>query len=438
MASFLDLSKPRFLTPDSQPLNSPNQHRYLPKEKLAKAQSQIKFEARKSIRFSTPSTPSTIEKEHHSPLRNLVRFHDDSGITGDDHQNQFVYQYPVDVGGKRKLTRQKHLSSPALMRNSGELVILRAPSIRKIEVELAPIAESSEVVEIIKPTVGNGISEYVKLISQGTYGIVWEAIDEVHQTVAVKIQTPGTREQKNAILQEIDLHEHMCHQNPKVVQLFRKFELASDHFMIMERMTCSLACVDLPLSETEVSAVLFDTLEALLAIHKEGICHRDIKPDNLMLSNDGIVKICDFGLSAFDGDSAQLAGTMVYLAPEVAEEYLFRSDKPTLKASFALDIWALGITAAELATSRVPFEDADVTVMSKSIYELPAYRLPDYENYSSELRDFVSCCLQKDPSQRADVKTLLQHPFLSNKDGIEWGKKALKVRSEKYRTSVRR
>jgi len=300
--------------------------------------------------------------------------------------------------------------------------------------KLAEIAEDKQVVEIKTPATSPGVMSYTKLISQGTYGIVWEAQDEKHGMVAVKIQTTTSREQINAILQEIDMHEHMCHQNNKVVKLYSKLVAEPDYHMVMERMVCSLACLTMPLTEEEVAAVVADTTEALAAIHLEGIAHRDIKPDNLMLSNDGEVKVCDFGLSAFAGDEAQLAGTLVYLPPEVAEEYLFHQDDPSLKADYAMDQWALGITTYELASGRVPFDDPDINVMTEWIHKHPAPRLEG--KFSQELCDFVAACLAKDPKLRTPPKELLKMPFLSAQR-VSAGRAILKAKSEEYRRSVR-
>ncbi|PRP76170.1 STE family protein kinase, partial [Planoprotostelium fungivorum] len=256
-------------------------------------------------------------------------------------------------------------------------------------------------------------------------------------TVAVKIQTPEGKEQANAIMQEIDLHEHMCSQSPKVVQLYRKLIAEPEYHMIMERMTCSLACMVMPLTEEETATVMSDTLEALNVIHIEGVAHRDIKPDNLMLSMEGDVKICDFGLSAFDGDEAQLAGTLVYLPPEVAEEYLFHQNDPTLRAGFAMDLWALGITAYEFVCARVPFEDPDLHVMTEWIYNSPAPRLPTEGKFSEELRDFIAQCLTKDPANRPKTADMLLHPFLDH-EKVAAGRISLKNRADVYRSTVRR
>eukprot|EP01117_Protostelium_nocturnum_P012769 TRINITY_DN4725_c0_g1_i1.p1 TRINITY_DN4725_c0_g1~~TRINITY_DN4725_c0_g1_i1.p1 ORF type:complete len:443 (-),score=142.04 TRINITY_DN4725_c0_g1_i1:17-1345(-) len=292
---------------------------------------------------------------------------------------------------------------------------------------------SKNVLRIVKPQLVSGLVDYNRVLCQGTFGIVWEAVDEKHGNVAVKIQCPSSRETKNCILQEIDIQEHLTSQTTKVVQLYRKFIGENQISIVMEQMVASLMFFKFPFSQEEVATILLDTMEALATIHREGIAYRDLKPDNLLISKDGVVKICDFGLSCFDGDATGLGGTLVYLSPEVAEEFVLRSDNPKLKASGKEDIWAVGITALELATGKVPFDDQDINVVTKHIYENPAPQISkeEHPNLSDEFVDFVHQCLQKDPKERPTSDHLLKHPFLSS-ERVELGRESLKKRIESF------
>jgi len=167
-------------------------------------------------------------------------------------------------------------------------------------------------------------------------GVVWTALDErLHRTVAVKqlLLQPGlaeadTDEAKRRAMREGRIAARLQH--PHAVAVYDVAEDDSQPWLIMEYLPSkSLSGV---LSERgtlpprDVASIGMQVASALAAAHNAGIVHRDIKPGNILLGDDGTVKITDFGISRATGDvtvtaTGMLAGTPAYLAPEVAKGY---------------------------------------------------------------------------------------------------------------------
>lgn len=172
------------------------------------------------------------------------------------------------------------------------------------------------------------------------------------------------------------------------------------------------SCLDLlaagTLSEAHVAIVMKELLFGLDFLHNEGKIHRDIKAANILLNNDGKVKLADFGVSAqltnLKSQRNTFVGTPYWMAPEVIEQAGY---------DFKADIWSLGITAWELVHAKVPYGDIAAMKVLFKIPREPAPRLQGSQ-YSREYKDFVHCCLQKDPEKRPSAGQLLKHKFIKN------------------------
>ncbi|MEU2255033.1 serine/threonine-protein kinase [Nocardia xishanensis] len=202
-------------------------------------------------------------------------------------------------------------------------------------------------------------------IGTGAMGVVWRATDvRLRRTVAVKqlLLGPGlSREQalesKLRAMREGRIAARLHH--PNAITVFDVAEEDGQPWLVMEYMNAPSLAAKLSgqrtLSPIEVAKIGAQAAAALAAAHDAGIMHRDVKPANLLVADDGTVKITDFGISRAVGDvtvtaTGFLAGTPAYLAPEVA-----RGENPEP----ASDVFALGSTLYAAVEGAPPFGEGD-------------------------------------------------------------------------------
>lgn len=163
-----------------------------------------------------------------------------------------------------------------------------------------------------------------------------------------------------------------------------------------------------PIREDCVRAVCASIILGLEYLHGvANVCHRDIKCGNVLLTEDGHVKLADFGVSAELTNTMNKRKTVVgspyWMAPEVIRESHYDG---------RADVWSLGITAIEMAEGAPPHSNLHPLRAIFVIPTKPAPTLADPDSWSPEMLDFVRCCCNKDKSQRHDSAMLAAHPFV--------------------------
>ncbi|CAB4055752.1 CDK2 [Lepeophtheirus salmonis] len=270
----------------------------------------------------------------------------------------------------------------------------------------------------------------IEKIGEGTYGVVYKAKDKVtNQFVALKkirLETecegvPSTAIREISVLKELD--------HPNVVQLLEVVHSDQKLYLVFEflnkdlkkqldDMEISDRSVQPGLSEDLAKSYLRQLLDGIAYCHSHQVLHRDLKPQNLLLDNAGVIKLADFGLArAFSVPTrphTHEVVTLWYRAPEIllgAKTY-----------STPVDVWSLGCIFAEMLTKRALFP-GDSEIDQLFVYSVPWPVFPRWEpqslksvmpsNLCSEGMDIFLKLLTYDPRKRISARDALKHPYFT-------------------------
>jgi hypothetical protein len=262
------------------------------------------------------------------------------------------------------------------------------------------------------------------LIATGGVGEVWRGTDlAIDRGVAIKVLRPEHADDEEGLARfRAEAHHAGSLSHPNIAQVFDYGEAAGPEpgYLVMELVDgLSLTRIldDGPLPPEDVMDIVAQAARGLAAAHRAGLVHRDIKPGNLLLRSDGLVKVTDFGIAHADGETAvtqpgMLIGTPAYLAPERV------SGAP---ATPAADLYALGVVTHQCLTGQVPFAGEALAValahLDRGMPALPPSVPP-------AVAALVTKLTRKDPAARPpsawDVAAQAEHlrVFLSSPEDL--------------------
>jgi hypothetical protein len=256
-------------------------------------------------------------------------------------------------------------------------------------------------------TVLAGRYHLLRPLGRGGMGTVWLGEDEVlHRPVAVKEVAPPpglTAEERDELrrrtLREARAAARLSH--PNVVRVYDVVDSGDRPWLVMEyvpaRSLHEVLNEEGPVTPSRAAAIGLSVLDALRAAHTAGVTHRDVKPGNVLLADDGRVVLTDFGLATVPGEASVtrpglILGSPAYLAPERARGEAGGPES---------DLWSLGATLYTAVEGRSPFDrDSIIGTLNAVTSEAP-----DPARRAGRLGRVIEGLLQKDPRRRLDAAT---------------------------------
>lgn len=244
----------------------------------------------------------------------------------------------------------------------------------------------------------------------GVMGIVFKGLDtQTKRVVAIKV-LPRSLAQDPSFVErfkrEVRASSSLCH--PNIIGVFDSGVINSVFFLAMEYVEGETLIKRLhrekALSERDTMVMALGVARALEHAHSQGLLHRDVKPENIMISTSGQIKLADLGLALFLQDALRITqegiavGTPHYISPEQA-----RALRTTDHRS---DIYSLGATMFHAVTGRLPYEGENgAEVMKRHVFE-PAPNPQDVKpSISNDMAGMILKMMAKDPAQRYQTAT---------------------------------
>ncbi|XP_071719872.1 serine/threonine-protein kinase GRIK2-like isoform X2 [Rutidosis leptorrhynchoides] len=290
-----------------------------------------------------------------------------------------------------------------------------------------PVKETNKFVRSEDEYGSKMVNEYVHecKIGSGSYGKVvlyrsqidgkHYAIKSFHKSHLIKQRVTPSETAMTDVFREVIIMKMLDH--PNIVNLVEVIDDPdSDHFyMVLEYIEGKWVFEgDGPtssLGENVARRYLRDIVSGLMYLHSHNIVHGDIKPDNLLVTATGTVKIGDFSVSQIcenENDKLRRSpGTPVFTAPECCLGKSYHGK--------TADIWAVGVTLYCMITGRYPFlgdtlQDTYDKIVNDTLF------FPD--DINPLLKDLIEGLLCKDPMQRMSLETVAMHPWVTEKDGF--------------------
>ncbi|CAM2110374.1 unnamed protein product [Caretta caretta] len=253
------------------------------------------------------------------------------------------------------------------------------------------------------------LDNFIK-IGEGSTGIVCIAtVKSTGKLVAVKKMDLRKQQRRELLFNEVVIMRDYQHEN--VVEMYNSYLVGDELWVVMEFLEGG-ALTDIVthtrMNEEQIAAVCLAVLKALSVLHAQGVIHRDIKSDSILLTHEGKVKLSDFGFCAQVNKEVprrkSLVGTPYWMAPELISRLPYGPE---------VDIWSLGVMVIEMVDGEPPYFNEPPLKAMKMIRDNLPPKLKNVHKVSPSLKGFLDRLLVRDPVQRASASELLKHPFLA-------------------------
>jgi len=270
------------------------------------------------------------------------------------------------------------------------------------------------------PSVGMQFGERYRLdalLGEGGSASVFKALDlELNEPVAIKVFHPSTEREAETLIArfklELSLSRSLAH--PNITRLFDLGSVGPWRYLTMELLEGGDLLQKLdqargPLPFREGFSWLEQTCLGLQAAHERDVVHRDIKPQNIFVTHEGVVKLMDFGIARKRTAvgvtmNGMIGGTPEYMSPEQINSF---SD-----VTFATDLYALGITAYQLFTGKLPFDFPELTrVLVAQSAETPVSPRVHNPQIPELLERLILHMVEKDPGKRPESAAWVAQQF---------------------------
>lgn len=257
--------------------------------------------------------------------------------------------------------------------------------------------------------------EIVKRIGEGSFGKVYLGLQKLtNRLVAIKRLEKATVKDemtRKKILSEVNIQKIMFG-HPNIVKLLEVFENKQFVYFVMEYAANGDLLKHLKqvkkCEEEDSRGIFFQIASGLRYIHHNGIIHRDIKLDNILIDECYHYKICDFGVGRYMKPHELIneqCGTPAYLAPEIVLEKGYKG--------FGADIWSLGVLLFCLLTGIMPFKGATLEKLNEQIVK-GEFQFPKEVELSDEVKDLIRRMLVVDPENRMTIEEVLEHEWVKS------------------------
>ena len=261
--------------------------------------------------------------------------------------------------------------------------------------------------------------QVINKIGKGSSGNVYKAQDKKSKEIFALKQS-SSKENDELIKREILIYEKFNNESPYIIKYYDFFKSKNEYnkmCLYLQLEYCHFGSIreiikhgrkkNIGLTENEISSIIYMVLHGIKFIHSKNLIDRDIKGRNILINNDGEVKLCDFGIccSYVKNKMKKLRGGSPYwMAPEILKKEEYGPN---------IDIWALGITCIELAEYEPPYSKLSPNEVIKQIIKSPPKGLNNPNKWSKEFNDFISQCLEVDKFKRPLSDELLKHDFIT-------------------------